>query len=343
LAERDISVRAMYWPNDGVPEISNARTQIVPADLRDKYSLRAALEGIEVVYNIAALYRPTNVSNRMYWDVNVEGTRNIVELAAEAGIKRFVHCSIIGIHGTIGNPSATEEASLKRGDYYQYPKLKGEELCREISAEKRLPVAIVRPAAIYGIEERRFFMLAKLIQEGRFIMFGDGRVLYHFIHINYLCAAFMLCAEKEEAIGETFIIADDHAITLNDINRIIADALGVPPPRVRLPLFVLTIPSPLCEFACKPFKISPPLHRHGTSWFIADRAFDISKARKVLGYGPQVTPDEGLKIMTLSCRKAGLNSLMPRLRTVLQRWKTYAAFPFRGCREAVPSPPRRST
>jgi len=108
LAERDIPVRAMYWPNDGVPEISDARIQMVPGNLRDKYSLRAALEGIEVVYNIAALYRPPNVSNRMYWDVNVEGTRNIVELAAEAGVKRFVHCSTIGVHGTIDNPSATE-------------------------------------------------------------------------------------------------------------------------------------------------------------------------------------------------------------------------------------------
>jgi nucleoside-diphosphate-sugar epimerase len=75
----------------------------------------------------------------------------------------------------------------------------------------------------------------------------------------------------------------------------------------------------------------------------ADRAFDIGKARKVLGHEPQVTPDEGLKIMALSYRKAGWNSLMSRLRTVLQRRKTYAAFPFRGCREAVRSPPRRST
>ena len=295
----------MYWPDDGVPEVNHDLIQMVPGDLRDKDSLRSALEGIDVVYNIAALYRPTNVSNRMYWEVNVEGTRNIVELAAETGVKRFVHCSTIGVHGTIDNPPATEEAPLKPDDYYQYTKLKGEELCREIGEEKGLAVAIVRPAAIYGIEETRFFMLAKLIQKGRFIMFGNGRVLYHFIHINDLCAAFMLCAEKAEAVGETVIIADDHAITLNDVNRIIADALGVSPPRIRLPLFVLTIASTLCEFACKPFKISPPLHRRRASWFIADRAFDIGKARKLLGYEPQVTPDEGLKEMALSYRKAG--------------------------------------
>lgn len=305
LAERNIPVRAMYWPDDGEPENSDPRIEMVPGGLRDKESLRVALEGIDVVYNIAALYRPTNVSNRMFWNVNVEGTRNIVELAAEAGVKRFVHCATIGVHGTINNPPATEEVPLKPDDYYQYTKLKGEELCREVSAERDLPVTIVRPAAIYGIEERRFFTLAKLIQQGRFIMFGDGRALYHFIHINDLCAALMLCAEKDEAVGETFIIADDHAITLNEINEIIAKALKVSSPRIRLPIFVFTLASTLCEFACKPFRISPPLHHRRASWFIADRAFDISKARKVLGFEPKVTPDVGLKEMTLSYRAAG--------------------------------------
>ena len=305
LAQRDILVRAMYWPDDGEPDLDDERIQLVPGDLRDKDSLRAALEGIEVVYNVAALYRPTNVSNQMYWDVNVEGTRNIVELAAEAGVKRFVHCSTIGVHGTIDAPPATEEAPLQPDDYYQFTKLKGEELCREIGQETGLPIAIVRPAAIYGHEERRFFMLAKLIQKGRFIMFGRGRVLYHFIHIDDLCDAFVLCAEQDAAVGETFIIADDHAITLNQINEIIADELGVSPPRIRLPLFVLIVASTLCEFACKPFKLSPPLHRRRASWFIADRSFDISKARKELGYTPKVSPDVGLKDMVRSYRAAG--------------------------------------
>jgi nucleoside-diphosphate-sugar epimerase len=305
LAERGVPVRAMFWPADGEPKFSDARIQTVPGDLRDKDSLRAALEGIEVVYNIAALYRPTNVSNQMYWDVNVQGTRNIVELAAEAGVKRFVHCSTIGVHGTIDSPPATEKAPLKPDDYYQFTKLKGEELCREIGQEKGLPVAIVRPAAIYGHEERRFFMLAKLIQKGRFIMFGRGDVLYHFIHIDDLCDAFVLCAQNDAAIGETYIIADDHAITLNQIVEIVATELAVPPPRIRAPLFVLKLASTLCEFACKPFGLSPPMHRRRASWFIADRSFDISKARSELGFTPKMDTERGLREMVQSYRAAG--------------------------------------
>jgi len=305
LAARGVAVRAMYWEPDGEPDFSDENIQPVAGDLRDRDGLSRILDGIDVVYNIAALYRPTNVSNQMYWDVNVEGTRNIVELAAEAKVKRFVHCSTIGVHGTIDNPPATEEAPLKPDDYYQFTKLKGEELCREIGHETGLPVAIVRPAAIYGPRERRFFTLTKLIQKRRFIMFGNGQVLYHFIHIDDLCDAFVRCAADPVAIGKTYIVADEQAITLNQVTDILAQALAVAPPGFRLPLTVLYAASVVCEFACKPFGLSPPLHRRRASWFASDRAFDASKVRRELGFMSKTGPEVGLSDMVRSYREAG--------------------------------------
>jgi nucleoside-diphosphate-sugar epimerase len=305
LAARGIPVRAMYWAPDGKPEFCDDKIHLVAGDLRDRDGLGRILEGIDIVYNIAALYRPTNVSNKMYWDVNVEGTRNIVELAAEANAKRFVHCSTIGVHGTIENPPATEDAPLAPDDYYQFTKLKGEQLCREIGQETGMPVAIVRPAAIYGPRERRFFTLTRLIQKGRFVMFGKGDVLYHFIHIDDLCEAFLRCAESPAAVGQTYIVADDHAISLNKVIEILAKTLNVAPPRIRLPLFVLYAASIACEFACKPFGLSPPLHRRRASWFSSDRSFDINKIRSELGFMPKFTPDAGLADMVRSYREAG--------------------------------------
>ena len=305
LARRGMPIRGMYWPQDGKPTFRHENVQLVPGDLRDRGSVNKALQGIDVVYNIAALYRPTNVSNQMYWDVNVEGVRNIVHLAAEAGVERFVQCSTIGVHGHVENPPATEDAPLKPDDYYQYTKLKGEELCRELGRELGLAVTIVRPAAIYGPLEERFLKLPKLIQSGRFIMFGHGEVPYHFIHIDDLCDAFIRCAEREEAVGQTYIIADDHAITLNQIAAIISEALGVAPPNRRLPLGVLNLASIVCEFACRPFRISPPLHRRRAAWFSATRSFDIGKARRELEFKPAVRPADGLKDMIQSYRLEG--------------------------------------
>jgi len=305
LAAKGIATRAMYWAPDGEPTFTDDNLQFVPGDLRDRDTLRRALDGIEVVYNIAALYRPANVPNRMYWEVNVEGVRNIVEEAAAAGVTRFVHCSTIGVHGHVRNPPANETSEIKPDDYYQYTKLKGEEMARELAPTLDLPVAIVRPAAIYGPREDRFLKLAKLIKSGNFIMFGNGEVPYHFIHIDDLCRAFELCAEKDAAVGQTYIIADDHPITLNQIVSIMAAALGVPVPRRRLPLWVLTVASVACEFACKPFGIAPPLHRRRASWFSHVRSFDIAKARRELGYEPQVRIEDGLADMVRSYQEAG--------------------------------------
>ena len=253
LASRGTPTRAMYWAPDGEPDFAHENLEFVAGDLRDRESLKRALDGIEVVHNIAALYRPTNVSNAIFWEVNVEGIRNIVQLADEAGVKRFVQCSTIGVHGHVRHPPADEESEIKPDDYYQYTKLKGEEIARELGTKLGLKVVIIRPAAIYGPLEDRFFKLPKVLKSGRFIMFGSGEVLYHFIHIGDLCDAFVLCAERDKAVGQTYIIADDHAITLNQIVATMCAALDMPVPRRRLPIFVLMTASVLCEFACKPF------------------------------------------------------------------------------------------
>jgi dihydroflavonol-4-reductase len=305
LAERGVPTRGMYYPPDGVPDFAYDNLEMVPGDLLDRDSLRRAVDGIEVVQNIAALYRPTNVPEKLYWDVNVDGVRNMVEEAHAAGVKRFVQCSTMGVHGTLDHPPGNEESPIKSDDYYQETKYKGEVLALERGRELGLWVSVARPAGIYGPRETRFLKLAKLIKSGRFIMFGDGRVTYHFAHVDDLCDGLMLCAERDEAEGEAFILGDDEPITLNDTVAAIADALGVARPRLMLPYFVLYVPAVICEFACKPLGIAPPLYRRRAAWFASTRAFDISKAREKLGHRPKIRPQDGLKDMARSFVEAG--------------------------------------
>ena len=305
LARRGFATRGMYWEPDGLPDYSHENLELLPGDLRDRASLEKAIDGVETVYNVAALYRATNVPNQVFWDVNAAGVRNMLELSAKAGVRRFVHCSTIGVHGHVADPPANEEAPIKPDDYYQYTKLKGEEIARDVGKELGLEVSIVRPAAIYGRCEKRFLMIPRAIQKRTWVRFGDGKVLYHFVHIDDLCEAFLLCAERGKAVGETFIIADDHAITLNDIVSIVCSELGMEPPPWKLPLFVLLGASLVVEYACRPLGIEPPLHRRRASWFHATRSFDIGKARRLLGYEPKVAPEQGLREMVRSYREAG--------------------------------------
>jgi nucleoside-diphosphate-sugar epimerase len=257
------------------------------------------------VHNIAALYRPTNVPERLYWEVNVQGVQNIVEEAAKAKVKKFIQCSTVGVHGAIANPPADETAPIHPDDYYQQTKYEGEVLSQELGRKLGMPLVVIRPAAIYGPREQRFLKLARAIKSGTFVMFGTGDVRYHFVHVEDLSDAFVRCAEVDEAIGEVFIAADDHAITLNEIARTLAEALGTRPPRIRLPYPLLYYASAACEFACKPFSVSPPLHRRRAAWFNSTRSFDIGKARRILGYEPKIRPAEGLKDMVRSYLEAG--------------------------------------
>ena len=125
---------------------------------------------------------------------------------------------------------------------------------RIVGAAVRQPVAVIRPAAIYGPRERRFLKLAKTIKNRQFIMFGSGEVTYHFVHVDDLSEGFVLAQEKDGAIGQVFIIADDHAVTLNETVRAVSEALNMPPPRLRLPYPLLYAASAVCEFACKPLR-----------------------------------------------------------------------------------------
>ncbi len=306
LARKGVQTRGLYYtPDGGEPDFGHDCLELVAGDIRDRACVKKIVAGVDVVYHIAALYRPTNVPKKDFWDVNVEGTRYMLEAAAEAGVKRFVHCSTIGVHGNVKNPPAAEDAPIQPDDYYQYTKLKGEELARDHGRQLGLEVSIVRPAAIYGAGERRFLKLAQLIKRRRFVLFGNGEVKYHFIHIDDLSDAFVLCATKEEAVGQTYIIADDHAVTLNCITEVIAKTLAVSPPKLHLPYGLLYTASALCEAICAPLRISPPLHRRRAAWFRSTRSFDIGKARRQLGFEPKVAAEEGLARMVESYIEAG--------------------------------------
>jgi nucleoside-diphosphate-sugar epimerase len=306
LAEQGIPVRGMYYGPDGAPGWVHPNVDWCEGDLLDRASLQRALSGIEVVQNIAALYRPTTVPESAYQAVNVDGIRNMVEEAARAGVKRFVQCSTVGVHGSITKPPADENAPIAPDDYYQRTKYEGEVLSLELGPKLGLPISVVRPAAIYGPFERRFLKLAKALNTGKFVMFGDAeRVSYHFVHVRDLCDGMMLAAEAESAVGEAFILGDERALTLRETFEIISHALGRKPPRLALPYGLLYGVSAAVEAACKPFRIAPPLYRRRAAWFNSTRSFTIAKAKSMLGYQPRVRPEDGLREMVASFAQAG--------------------------------------
>ncbi len=277
-------------------ELLEMGAQITLGDITDRDLMFKLTEGCEVVHHLAAIFRKVALPKERFWDVNVNGTRYLLEAAEKFGVERFVYCSTCGVHGHIKHPPADENAPIAPEDYYQQTKYDGEEVAQEF-IKKGLPVTILRPTAVYGPgDPGRWVMLFKQAAPGRFLMFGSGKATYHPCYIDNLVDAHELAAEKEEAIGQTYLVADEKYYELNDLVKAIGRALDIDVQIIHLPYFPLWLAALGFEILYLPLPKDPPIFRRRAAWFQMSRAFDISKAKRELGYDSKVDLDTGLAI-----------------------------------------------
>jgi nucleoside-diphosphate-sugar epimerase len=294
LAARGDRVRALVRRRGTAQGLEHPQIEIVEGDLTDRASLARAVAGVDVVYNIAARYREAGLPQSQYHAVNAAAVATIVDLAYEAGARRVVHCSTVGVHGDVEEPPANEDAPLRPGDVYQETKVEGERLGREAAARTGMDLVIARPTGIYGPGDRRLLKLFGSIATGRFVMLGPGRHFYHVTYIDDLCAGFRLCGTVPAAAGRTYILAGGEVTTLRRLVEITAEVAGVAPPRWRLPVWPVWLAGAACEAVFTPLGLAPPIYRRRVDFFRKSRAFDIARAREELGFAPAVGLREGI-------------------------------------------------
>ena len=293
MAERGERVRGFVRPKTDASELAGAGVAVAAGDLTDAASVNRAVENVDTIYHIAAVYRSAKHSDNYYWDVNVGGTERLLAAARRHGVRRVIHCSTIGVHGGVQHVPADESAPFSPGDVYQETKLAAERLAG-LTFRAGLPGVIVRPAGIYGPGDMRFLKLFSTIRDGRFRMFGSGEVFIHLVYVDDLVNGMLLCGESESAVGKTFILAGDEYVTLNELSALVAKATGVSGSIGRLPYWPLHIAAIACEGLCRPLQIEPPLHRRRAEFFVKNRAFSIENAKRELGYKPLVDLRTGI-------------------------------------------------
>ncbi len=289
-----VQVRALARPTSNRQELESAGIGIADGDVTNADSLAQAVHGVDVVFHIAAAYRDAALDESAMRAVNATGTRLVLEAADRAGVKRVVHCSTIGVHGHIQDPPGSEETALAPGDAYQRTKLEGEKIAQSFQPQSAMEIAIFRPCAIYGPGDLRFAKLFRAIARRRFVMVGSGQVLYHLVYIDDLVRGIRLCGTHPRAPGETFILGGRGWTTLSTMVQTIAEVLGAPPPRWRVPFAPVYAAAALCESVSSLLGVEPPLYRRRVDFFRKSRAFDIAKAGSILGYEPQVSMRDGL-------------------------------------------------
>ena len=294
LVAQGHAVRALVRDRSRAGDLERAGVEVVTGDLQGSVGIARACEDVDVVYNIAAIYRQAGVSTETYRAVNATAVGELVAAAADAGVRRVVHCSTVGVHGDVERPPANEDAPLKPGDVYQQTKLEGERVGREAATRRGIELTIVRPTGIYGPGDRRLLKMFRGVAHRRFLVLGKGEIYYHLTYIDDLVYAFRLCGERSEAANRTYIIAGGEVTTFNELTALVAKIAGVGAPRLHLPVWPIWMAAALCEAVCVPLAIEPPLYRRRVDFFTKSRAFDISRARAELGYSPRVGLREGI-------------------------------------------------
>jgi nucleoside-diphosphate-sugar epimerase len=276
-------------------ELRSLGAEIVIGTVTDAATVARCMEGVEIVHHVAAAFREMHLPDREYAEINIEGTRIVAEAALKQGVRKFVYCSTCGVHGDVRHPPATEDSPIAPSDYYQRTKYEGE-LVTLACHQRGLPSTILRPNAIYGPgDPGRYYMIFRRVRKGTFPMFGSGKTLYHSLYIDNLIDAFMLAESPDRGLGQAYLIADEHYVEIEDLVRRVARAMGTAVRIPHYPVWPLIVIGHVVEKACKPFGIAPPIFPRRVDWFRLDRAFDIGKARRELGYRPAVDLDEGLR------------------------------------------------
>lgn len=295
LVEKDYQVRALVRPNSGRRNLEGLEIESVEGDVRDRDSLRRAVEGCGLVFHVAALYSFWVRPRRLIYEVNVEGTRNVLQIAREKGVERVVHTSSVAALGLRedGRP-ADEETPVNFeniiGDYK-----KSKYLAEQVALEfaKEMPVVIVNPSFPVGPHDIKPTPTGQVIVD-----FLNRRMPAYMetgmnvVAVEDVALGHLLAAEKGR-VGERYILGGEN-LTMRQLLALLAEITGLPAPRVRLPYYPILglsyLNAAFCSLSGTTPRMTPETIRLSRHYMF----FDPSKAVKELGL-PQTPAKEALR------------------------------------------------
>ena len=305
LGPSDREVRVLALPGADTAELEElgAQVRVVRGDVTDAASLAPLFEGAKgaTVFHSAGIIHPTK-GTKQFYDVNVEGTRNMVEAAKAAGVRRFVHVSSNSPIGT--NPTSDhvfdEEAPYNPYLTYGKTKMLAEEVVRRAHEGGELETVIIRPPWFYGPgQPPRQTLFFEMIRDGKAPIVGDGTNRRSMAYVDNICQGLLLCEKVDAAAGQTYWIADRRPYPMNEIidtiERVMEEDFGVKcaHKRMKLPGFA----SEVAWLVDTAIQGAGAYHQkmHVLSEMNKTIACSIAKAERELGYDPKVALDEGMR------------------------------------------------
>lgn len=284
-------VRGLVRRSSQLDRLANCAVELVYGDITDPESLAAAMAGIDTVFHTAAYVDLGIVDAAKMQRINVEGTRNVLETAKAAGVRKLIYCSTIGVLGDTQGQVVDETYQRTQTDFssaYDRTKYEAQQWVDQFAAEG-FPVISVLPAGILGPDDPHFGPVFRLFLKGRLKLWPGGDRITGIVHVDDLADAMLLAAEKS-APGERYIISAGELKT-REMFAHLAQTTGKPVP-ADAPEWLIRLLGNLLEPMGRVTGWNLPLNRERVH-YIYDRCVRIqaSKAREVLGWQPRSIPE----------------------------------------------------
>jgi nucleoside-diphosphate-sugar epimerase len=309
--KQGIRTRALVRRESRFKTLQENGVQVLFGSMSDPYSLKGAVADATHVVHCAARVGDWGPVAE-YREVNVQGLESLLEAAVEnKALQRFVHLSSLGVyeardhHGT----DETEPIATNGIGGYAQTKIEAENLVQGYVKREKLPAIILRPGFVYGPRDRAVLprVLSRL-KNGRFRFIGSGEQVLNNVYVGNAVDAIFKALECEDQVGQAFNITDGRLVSRLEFIHTICDAGGYKRPEKHVPLGAARTAAIVLETIWKALGITnPPTPSQAIVKFLGyNLDYSIEKARRELGYDPQVDFADGMKQTMAWARKAGL-------------------------------------
>ncbi|MCJ7772773.1 MAG: NAD-dependent epimerase/dehydratase family protein [Desulfobacterales bacterium] len=274
--------------------------EVQVGDITDVATVKKAMEGIRIVFHLAALLHitnPTELLEREYMKINVIGTKTLVDAAVQAGVNRLVFFSTISVYGSSNGRIINESTPARPDTIYSKTKLSAEKVVLNARSKEDQPFGVVlRFEAVYGARVKgNYKRLVHSLASNRFIPIGKGKNRRTLIYIKDVALATILAAQHPEAAGKIYNVTDGKVHSVYEIINAICHALERIPPKLFLPLWPVKMVANIADGIMGLLGPSSPGLRNSLDKYCEDIAVDGSRIMRDLGFRPEYNLLEGWK------------------------------------------------
>lgn len=237
LAELGCELRCLARPCSDTKNLQSLGARVVLGDVTDRDSVLEGMRGCDRVVNLANIYSFWEPSRQTYTDINVHGTRNVMESALECGVSKVVHLSAAWVYGKPSDCPFNELSTAGPVLFSEYARSKrgGEEIAWKLYREKGLPLVVLHPGEVLGpgIDKPTGQHIMNMLRRRvRVSSFEDATVA--FVHVDDVVAAIVKALEKGDNIGHKYLVGKER-LALRELDRLVTQISGVSVRKVHVP------------------------------------------------------------------------------------------------------------